>query len=93
MFWVGQNLNHIHMTYSFLELLIFFLLTQVDIYCLEFISNHIAISPLFGVYFVPSLHEVRLVPLDANPVFQCLGEIYPPIKLKQLFVIFILKAQ
>ena len=27
------------MTYSFLELLIFFWLTQVDIYCLEFISH------------------------------------------------------
>ena len=22
---------------------------------------------------VPSLHEVRLTPLDTNPVFQCLG--------------------
>ena len=22
----------------------------------------------------PSLHEVRLAPLDTNPVFQCLGE-------------------
>ena len=22
----------------------------------------------------PSLHEVRLTPLDTNPVFQCLGE-------------------
>ena len=34
MFFIGQNLNHVHMTYSFLELLIFFL-TQVDIYFLE----------------------------------------------------------
>ena len=43
MFFIGQNLNLFHMTYSFLELLIFFLLTQVDIYCL-------------GVYF-PSHHR------------------------------------
>ena len=41
MFFMGQNLHHVHMTYSFLELLIFFWLTQVDIYCLEFISYHI----------------------------------------------------
>ena len=40
-FFIGQNLKHVHMTYSFLELLIFFWLTQVDIYCLEFISHHI----------------------------------------------------
>ena len=41
MFFIGQNLNHVHMTYSFLELLIFFWWTQVDIYSLEFISHHI----------------------------------------------------
>ena len=41
MFFIGQNLNHIHMTYSFLELLIFFWLTQVDIYSLKFSSHHI----------------------------------------------------
>ena len=41
MFFIGQNLNHVHMTYSFLELLIFFWLTQVDTYCLEIISYHI----------------------------------------------------
>ena len=29
------------MTYSFVELLIFFWLTQIDIYCLEFMSHHI----------------------------------------------------
>ena len=29
------------MAYSFVELLIFFWLSQVDIYCLEFISHHI----------------------------------------------------
>ena len=32
MFFIGQNLKHVHMTYSFLELLIFF--------CLEFISHY-----------------------------------------------------
>ena len=42
MFFIGQNLKHVHMTYSFLELLIFFCLTQVHIDCLEFISQHIA---------------------------------------------------
>ena len=42
MFFIGQNLNHFHMTYSFFELLIFFWLAQVDIDCLlEFISHHI----------------------------------------------------
>ena len=41
MFFSGQNLNHVYMTYSFLELSILFWLTQVDIYCLEFISHHI----------------------------------------------------
>ena len=39
MLFIGQNLKHVHMTYSFLELLIFFWLT-LDIYCLEFISHH-----------------------------------------------------
>ena len=41
MFFIGQNLNHVHMTYSFPELLIFFRLTQANIYCLKFISHHI----------------------------------------------------
>ena len=40
MFFIGQNLKYVHMTYSFLELLIFFWLTLVDIKCLEFISHH-----------------------------------------------------
>ena len=31
MFFIGQNLKYVHMTYSFLELLIFFWLTLVDI--------------------------------------------------------------
>ena len=41
MFFIGPSLNHVSMTYSFLELLIFFWLTQIDINCLEFISHHI----------------------------------------------------
>ena len=41
MFFIDQNLNQVYMTYSFLELLIFFWLTEVDIDCLEFISHHI----------------------------------------------------
>ena len=41
MFFIGQNINHVHMTNSFLELLIFFWITQVDIYSLKFISYHI----------------------------------------------------
>ena len=40
MFFIGQNLKHIHMAYSFIELLIFFWLTLVDTLCLEFISHH-----------------------------------------------------
>ena len=40
-FFIGQHLNHVHMTYSFLELLIFVWRYQVDIDCLEFISHHI----------------------------------------------------
>ena len=40
-FFIGQNLNQVYMTYSFLELLIFFWLTEADIDCLEFISHHI----------------------------------------------------
>ena len=40
MFFISQNLKHIHMTYSFIELLIFFWLTLVDTLCLEFISHH-----------------------------------------------------
>ena len=38
MFFIGQNLKHVHMTCSFLELLIFFGLT-LDISCLKFISH------------------------------------------------------
>ena len=41
MLFIGQNLNHVYMTYSFLELLIFFWLTPVDIYSLEFLSFHV----------------------------------------------------
>ena len=37
MFFIGQNLKHIHMMYYFLKLLIFFWLT---LHCLEFISDH-----------------------------------------------------
>ena len=40
MFFIGQKLKPVHVTYSFLELLIFFWLTLVDISCLEFISHH-----------------------------------------------------
>ena len=40
MFFIGQHLKHVHMTY-FLELLIIFRLTLLDIYCLEFIPYHI----------------------------------------------------
>ena len=32
MFFIDQNLQHVHMTYSFLELLAFFWLTLVDVY-------------------------------------------------------------
>ena len=40
MFFIGQNLKHVHMTYSFPELLIFFWLSLVDIYCFDFIAHH-----------------------------------------------------
>ena len=35
MFFIGQYLKHVHMTYLFLELLVFCWLILVDIYCLE----------------------------------------------------------
>ena len=41
MFLIGQSLKHIHMTYYFLDFQIFFWLTPADIYCLEFIFQHI----------------------------------------------------
>ena len=41
MFFIGQNLKHVRMTYSVLELLIFFWLAVADIYFLEFISHHV----------------------------------------------------
>ena len=41
MFLIGQKLKHVRMTYYFFEILIFFWLTLVDIYGLEFISRHI----------------------------------------------------
>ena len=41
MFFIGQNLKHVHMTFSFLELLIFFWLPLADTYCLEFFSDYI----------------------------------------------------
>ena len=51
----GQNLKHVHMTYFFLELLIFFWLTLADVYCLEFISYYIKdgdyMSRLAGMKF------------------------------------------
>ena len=40
-FSIGQNLKHVHMTCYFLEFLVFFWLTLVNGYCLEFISHHI----------------------------------------------------
>ena len=61
MFFIGQNLNLFHMTYSFLELLIFFLLTQVDIYCL-------------GVYFPP--HHRNIVSefkLQRKPIMMAIS--------------------
>ena len=59
MFFIGRNLNNVHMTYSFLELLIFFWLTQVDIYCLEFISYHI--TEIFYMETTPkeTNHEIK----------------------------------
>ena len=41
MFFIGQKLKHVHITYSLLELFIFFLLYLLDIYYLQFISYHI----------------------------------------------------
>ena len=41
MFLIGQKLKHVRMTYYFFEILIFFWLTLVDIYGLEFISRRI----------------------------------------------------
>ena len=41
MLFIDQNLKHLHITYSFLERLIFVRLTLVNIYCLEFISHYI----------------------------------------------------
>ena len=40
MFFIGQNLKHVHITFSFLEFLFFFLSLVVDI-CFEFIFNYI----------------------------------------------------
>ena len=39
MFLIGQNLRHVYMTYSFLELLIFLWFTLLDVNCLEFTST------------------------------------------------------
>ena len=36
MFIIAQNIKHVYVTFSFHELLIFFLLTLVDIFCLKF---------------------------------------------------------
>ena len=41
MFFIGQKLKHVHMTYSFPELLIFFWVPLVGIYCLEFVSHYV----------------------------------------------------
>ena len=41
MFFIGQNVEHVHKTNSFLEHLKFIGLTLVNIYCLEFISHYI----------------------------------------------------
>ena len=40
-FFIGQNLKQIHMAYCFIELLILFWLTLVNIYCLDFNSHYI----------------------------------------------------
>ena len=49
-FFIGQNLKHGHMVYSFLELLIFFWLILVIIYCFEFISHYITTKiPKYGI--------------------------------------------
>ena len=59
MFFIGQNLNHIHMTYSFLELLTFFWLTQVDIDYLEFISHHITEKLYLNTTPKETNHEIK----------------------------------
>ena len=41
MLFIGQNSKPVHMTCIFFELLIFFWLTLVDIYCLQFVSHYI----------------------------------------------------
>ena len=41
MFFICQNLKHVHIIFSFLELLIFFWLTLIHIHCLGFISHHL----------------------------------------------------
>ena len=41
MFFIGQKLKHVHMTYFFPELLIFFWVPLVGIYCLESVSHYV----------------------------------------------------
>ena len=47
------------MTYSFLELLIFFRLTQVDSYCLEFISHYFTEMLYLSANSKGTNHEIK----------------------------------
>ena len=78
MFFIGQNLKHVHMTYSFLELLIFFWLTQVDIDCLEFISHHITEIWYLNTTPKETNHEIKA------SIFTCF---FHEIKLKNFHLI------
>ena len=77
MFFIGQNLKHVHMAYSFLELLIF---------CLEFISPHTKEILYVNTNFIGNQswntnHELFLILMLKKPVFF-------NVKLKLLFFLF-----
>ena len=77
MFFIGQNLKHVHMAYSFLELLIF---------CLEFISPHTKEILYVNTNFIGNQswntnYELFLILMLKKPVFF-------NVKLKLLFFLF-----
>ena len=57
MFFIGQNLKHVHMTCSFLEILIFFLSTLVLIFFIVS-SSFLTISKKYSSHET-SYHEIK----------------------------------
>ena len=70
MLFIGQNLKHIHMTYSFIELLIFFWLTlDILVFAVYFWPQQINIIYEYKLCGKPVMKQKQTFAIDVEKTF------------------------